>query len=88
MADVQITCITKIPRDNTHEGITHLGNAQGKWARAQVIEWIEGRVNTFFTVSHNVRADIAVVNGPNGKYLRTHANGQYTDNLLSLPECP
>jgi len=88
MADVQITCITKNPRDNTHEGITHLGNSKGKWSRAQVIAWIEGRQNTFFTLANDVRADIAVVNGSNGKYVRTHANGKYTDNLLWLPECP
>ena len=88
MADVQITCITKTPRDNTHEGITHLGNSKGKWSRAEVIGWIESRQNTFFTVADNVRADIAVVNGANGKHVRTHANGQYTDNLLWLPECP
>lgn len=88
MADVQITCITKNPRDNTHEGITHLGNSKGKWSRAEVIGWIEGRQNTFFTLANNQRADIAVVNGANGKYVRTYANGQYTDNLLWLPECP
>jgi hypothetical protein len=28
------------------------------------------------------------VDGPNGKYLRTYADGQWNDNLLSLPECP
>jgi hypothetical protein len=78
MADVQITCITKNPRDNTHEGITHLGNSKGKWSRADVIAWIESGQNTFFTLANNVRADIAVVNG---------ANGKYTDNLLWLPEC-
>jgi hypothetical protein len=88
MADVQIACINKTPRDNTHEGITHLGNSKGKWSRAEVTRWIESRQNTFFTLANNVRADIAVVNGANGKYVRTYANGKYTDNLLWLPECP
>lgn len=87
MADVQITCITKNPRDNTHEGITHLGNSNGKWSRADVIGWIESGQNTFYTLANNARADVAVVNGANGKCVRTHANGQYTDNLLWLPEC-
>ena len=85
--DVQITCINKNPRDNTHEGITHVGNSQGKWPRSDVIAWIESRQNTFYTMSNGVRADVGVVNGQNGKYLRTYANGRYTDNLLSLPEC-
>jgi uncharacterized protein DUF3892 len=87
MADVQITCINKTPRDNTHEGITHLGDSKGKWSRAAVIGWIEGGEHTFFTLSNGIRANIAVVDGAHGKYLRTHADGQYTDNLLWLPEC-
>lgn len=87
MADVQITCINKNPPDNTHEGITHVGNSQGKWTRSEVIGWIESRQHTFYTLSNGVRADVQVVNGPYGKYLRTFANGKPTDNLLSLPEC-
>jgi hypothetical protein len=31
--------------------------------------------------------NVAVDNGPNGKYVRTHADGQWNDNLLALPEC-
>jgi hypothetical protein len=34
------------------------------------------------------RSDIGVVNGPNGKYLRTHVDGEWNDSLLSLSECP
>jgi hypothetical protein len=87
MADVQITCIRKTSRDNTHEGITHLGNSKGTWSRADVIGWIESGQNTFYTLANNARAEVGVVNGAHGKYVRTHANGQYTDNLLWLPEC-
>nr|WP_284145333.1 DUF3892 domain-containing protein [Xanthobacter aminoxidans] len=88
MADVQVTCINKQPRNNTHEGITHLGNSKGKWTRQQVIDWIESKSNTFFTLVNGNRGDIGVVDGPNGKYLRTYADGKWNDNLLSLPECP
>ena len=35
-----------------------------------------------------VSAWIGVVNGQNGKYLKTYADGNYNDNLLSLPACP
>lgn len=87
MADVNITCIRKQPRNNPYEGITHLGNSQGHWSREQVIGWIETGANSFYTVANGVRADIVVVQGESGKYLRTVANGRYTDNLLSLPEC-
>ena len=88
MADVQVTCINKQPRNDQHEGITHLGGASWHWTRLKVIESIEQRTNTFFTMVANKRADVGVVNGPNGKYVRTHADGQWNDNLLALPECP
>ena len=88
MTDVQITCINKMPRDNPYEGISHLGNSNGKWTRQQVIDWIEEKSNTFYTLVNGNRGNIGVVNGPNGKYLRTYADGEWNDNLLSLPECP
>jgi hypothetical protein len=88
MADVRITCINKQPRIDPHEGITHLGGAQWKWTRQQVVDSIEQRTNTFYTLANGKRADVGVVDGPNGKYVRTHADGYYNDNLLALPECP
>ncbi len=87
MPDVQVTCINKTPRNNTHEGITHLGGAGWKWTRAQVITSIEGGTNTFFTLVGGKRANVAVVQGQNGKYVRTHADKVWNDNLLALPEC-
>ncbi|UYV15933.1 DUF3892 domain-containing protein [Porphyrobacter sp. ULC335] len=87
MADVQVTCINKQPRDNTHEGITHLGGSGWRWTRKQVIDSIEAKTNTFYTKVAGNRGNIGVVNGPNGKYLRTYADGKWNDNLLSLPEC-
>jgi hypothetical protein len=88
MADVQVTCIKKQPRQNPHEGITHLGGPGWQWTRQQVIDSINAGSNTFYTMALGKRANIAVVNGPNGPYLRTHADGQWNDNLLALPECP
>lgn len=88
MADAQVTCINKQPRENPYEGITHLGASSWKWTRDQVVESIEAKTNTFFTLVNGKRANIGVVNGPNGKYLRTHADGAWNDNLLALPECP
>jgi hypothetical protein len=90
MADVQVTCINKQPRDNPHEGITHLGGPGGggwKWTRQQVIASINAGENAFYTSVGGKRADIGVVNGPNGAYLRTHADGYWNDNLLALAEC-
>lgn len=87
MADVQVSCINKEPRNNTHEGITHLGGSNWRWTRQEVIASIEGNTNTFFTLVAGNRANVGVVNGQNGKYLRTHADGKWNDNLLALPEC-
>ncbi len=87
MADAQVTCINKQPRQNPHEGITHLGGQGWRWTRQQVIDSINGRTNTFYTLVDGRRANVAVVNGPNGPYLRTHADGVWNDNLLALLEC-
>ena len=87
MPDVQVTCINTQPRQNAYEGITHLGGYGWKWTRQQVIDSINQRVNTFYTLVSGNRGAIGVVNGPNGPYLRTYADGKWNDNLLSLPEC-
>jgi len=89
MADVQITCINKMPRDDTHHGITHLGNSQGKWTRAQVIQWITSKEHRFFTIVNGNRADVGVHDDKmRAPYLRTYADNQWNNNLLALPECP
>ncbi len=88
--DLQVTCINKQPRQNPHEGITHLGgpgNGGWWWTRQAVVDFIKSLRHTFFTLVNGRRADVAVVEGPNGPYLRTHADGVWNDNLLALPEC-
>ena len=87
MADVQVTCINKQPRNNTHEGITHLGGATWKWTRQQVIDSIKAKSNSFYTLVGNKRADVGVVKGAHGDYVRTYADGVWNDNLLALNEC-
>lgn len=87
MADAQVSCINKQPRNNPHEGITHVGGATWHWPRQQVIDSINAKTNTFYTLVRGNRSNIGVVNGPNGPYLRTYADGQWNDNLLALEEC-
>lgn len=88
MANLQVTCINKTPRNDTHEGITHLGGTTwAKRTRSQVIKAIEDEQDTFYTSVNGKTAYVAVVNGPNGKYVRTHADGVWNDNLLALDEC-
>lgn len=93
MADVQVTCITKPHPQSPHEHITHLGNPAGGWIwpREKVIQSIDERANTFFVIDprSGKRADIGIVRS-SGKapFLRTHADGDWNDNLLSLNQCP
>jgi hypothetical protein len=93
MADAQVTCIVKPHPLSPHEHITHVGNPaqQWIWPRERVIASIDDKSNTFFVLDpiSGKRADIGVVREP-GKapYLRTYADGQWTNNLLSLNQCP
>jgi hypothetical protein len=87
MPDAQVTCINKADRASTHEGITHLGGPGWRWTRSQVIASIEAATNTFYTYVGGRRADVGVVSGPSGKYVRTHADGYYNNDLLALDEC-
>jgi hypothetical protein len=93
VTDVQVTCITKPHVLSSHEHITHLGNPQAnwKWTREQVIASIEARQNTFFVMDPYTgkRSDVGIVK-PAGRspYLRTYADNDWNDNLLSLDQCP
>lgn len=95
MADCQVGCIVKPDRFSTHEHITHIGNQNAtppwKWTREQVVASIDAGTNTFFVRDpyKGKRSDVGVVR-PAGRnpYLRTHADGDWNDNLLSLPNCP
>lgn len=91
MADVLVGCINKQPRNNTHEGITHVGGPAGggwRWTLAEVIQSIRNETNTFYTRVNGRRADIGIVENNGRPYLRTYADGVWNDNLLALPECP
>lgn len=93
MADVQITCITKIHPQSSHEHITHVGNpaANWKWPREQVIASIDAKTNTFYVLDSctGKRADVGVVRLlGRAAYLQTHADGDWSNNLLSLNQCP
>jgi hypothetical protein len=87
MAALQVKCINKLPRNDTHEGITHLGGDGWKWTRAQVIQLIESGAHSFYTLVQGNRGNVGVVEGRYGKYLRTYADGKWNDNLLALYEC-
>ena len=87
MADVLVTCTRKTSQH--HESITHLGGPGGGGCRtkAEVIQSIESRTNTFYTDVGNNKADLRVVQGATGKYLQTYGDSYPNNNLLALPDC-
>lgn len=90
----QIRCINKSDRFNPHERILSVGgiNPDGKhWklTQPQAIEGIENKTYAFFVMQGGKSVDVIVAKSPYGhKYLKTTADGEQPNNLLSLPECP
>lgn len=95
MADVQVTCITKPNSQSLHEHITHLGNPRAAgggwiWTREQVIATIDAKTNTFYVLDpvSGKRANIGVVReAGKAPYVKTYADGHWSNNLLSLNQC-
>ncbi|MGW0502043.1 DUF3892 domain-containing protein [Micromonospora sp. NPDC003241] len=89
---IKITAI-RLSDGAAHEHIVWLWwenpstGATGNNSRAALIEWIESQGGKAYVEdSRGNRADVGVVKPTYGeKYLRTHANGVWTDNLLALP---
>ena len=88
MADVQVTCIITSQWRDSYKAITHLGGSNWRWPKADVIASIKNKTNTFYTQVDGNRANIGIVQDPDGEYLRTHADGKWNDNLLALKQCP
>lgn len=93
---VKITCINKDNGDHydKHEGITHLGwlnestNKSGKCTRAEMIKFLEDG-NRAYTKDNlgNIAYLVVRMSSAGNKYVKTVADGKYTDNLLYLVEC-
>jgi hypothetical protein len=93
MNEFKVTCVTKPDRYSQHEHITHIGSATPKWllTREEAIRRIDSKSEAYYTVdpASGAKAYVGVVR-ETGKapYLRTHADGKWNNNLLSLDECP
>jgi hypothetical protein len=89
---IQITAV-HLEGGPNHEHITRLwwssdSTAEsGNNSRAEIIAWIETQNGQAYTDDgRGHRANVAVVTPTGGaKYLRTHADGAWTNNLLALP---
>lgn len=89
----EILCINKSDRFNAHERITHIGgrNSDGtawKITQPDAITGIENGKWSFYVSRGGRTANVIVaVSRYGNKYLKTEADGEQPDNLLSLPEC-
>jgi hypothetical protein len=90
---IRVECVNKTDRYDPHERIQHIGgrNADGtRWKLSQedAIAGIEsGKWAFYVTVAGNTVA-VIVATRLGRKYLKTVADGDQPNNLLSLPECP
>jgi hypothetical protein len=94
MADYRIDCVNKPDRSSPHEHITHVGgpspDGAGRWkdTAPTVVRFIEQKVHRFYTSEAGATAWVGVrVSAAGNKYLQTHADGVWRDNLLALKEC-
>lgn len=93
VATYRIDCINKPDRLSPHEHITHVGGPNpsgGRWREttSNVIKFIESKEHNFYTQVGNSSAWVAVrISAAGHKYIQTHADGVWKDNLLALSTC-
>ncbi|WP_163511580.1 DUF3892 domain-containing protein [Fodinicola acaciae] len=90
---IRITAI-RLSGGTTHQHIVRLWwvnpstSETSNNSRAEIVAWIEQKHGKAYVEdAYSKRADVGVVTPTRGeKYLRTHADGIWTDNLLALPQ--
>jgi hypothetical protein len=82
----------RLAQGSGHEHIVRLwwtnpaNSSAGDNTRAEIVDFIEKSGKAYVEDASGHRVDVGVVTPRIGaKYLRTHADGVWTDNLLALP---
>lgn len=91
---VEIRCINKSDRPNPHERIRAVGgvNPDGnrwKLSQEEAIQGVLDKRWSFYVTRNGRTVEVIVAKSQHGHlYLKTVADGEQPNNLLSLPECP
>jgi hypothetical protein len=88
---IRITAV-RLQGGNDHQHIVRLwwtnpssGNT-GDNSKAEIVSWMENKNGKAYVEEGGHRVDVLVVTPAYGeKYLRTQADGRWTNNLLALP---
>jgi hypothetical protein len=89
----QVSCINKTNRYDAHDRIHSIGGVAGgkRWKLSQqaaIVEIEAGRWAFYVSQGGNIVWVVVAVSRFGHKYLKTEADGEQPNNLLSLPECP
>jgi hypothetical protein len=94
MSKHEVTCIEKPGgHSNTHESISAIGGKNGdgtrwKLSEDKAIKAIDEGTYQFYVTKNGKTVDVIVAKRNGTKFLKTIADGDIPDNLLSLEECP
>lgn len=93
---IQITCINKDSGNhyNPHESIEFFGwtedktNKIGKASLSKMVEWLEQGIEAYVQDVRGNKAYLTIRTSINGnKFVQTHSDGNWNNNLLALNEC-
>jgi hypothetical protein len=92
--DNKITHVRKSFREDGQRNISDVGNiiyssVNWIWPSEEVISGINAGTNTFYVLEADKRSNerVDVSDDGNLPFLRINVEGQWNDNLFSLPEC-
>jgi hypothetical protein len=91
---VKVECVNKTNRTDPHERISHIGGRKqdgSRWRLTEpdaIVGIEEGKWSFYVERPAGHYVDVIIATRLGKKYLKTTADGEQPDNLLSLPECP